>query len=263
MDDIVFNSRPDGNLCSEAHWGYRNAAVQRRRRWRGRSIPNLARLSRRRHSADAGPNTTAHHVCRNSSTDHTCCDTGTESDHDTRDRYGRLLAYVWLEDRTFFNKQMIAARYAQEYTYSTPYRYQTDFKAAQQQAREAQPGLWAPDTRNGDTKQPANAALAPIARPRCQCDRGSPRCHGAEYGSARDGAVQHRLELEFVNGAVVRLGREVLRILDRAEHAVAVCEQLTPERLGGLNEPGTIGHGSQRPTARYVVERRPLTRPLH
>ena len=183
--------------------------------------------------------------------------------HDTRDRYGRLLAYVWLEDRTFFNKQMIAARYAQEYTYSTPYRYQTDFKAAQQQAREAQPGLWAPDTRNGDTKQPANAALAPIARPRCQCDRGSPRCHGAEYGSARDGAVQHRLELEFVNGAVVRLGREVLRILDRDEHAVAVCEQLTPERLGGLNEPGTIGHGSQRPTARYVVERRPLTRPLH
>jgi micrococcal nuclease len=31
---------------------------------------------------------------------------------DSRDRYGRLLAYVWLEDGTFFNQQMIAEGFA-------------------------------------------------------------------------------------------------------------------------------------------------------
>ena len=82
---------------------------------------------------------------------------------DTRDRYGRLLAYVWLEDGTFFYKQMIADGCAHEYTYNTPYKYQAEFKAAQQQARDAQLGLWAPDTCNGDTKQPAErATTAPV-----------------------------------------------------------------------------------------------------
>jgi hypothetical protein len=38
----------------------------------------------------------------------------------------------------------------------------------------------------------------------------------------------------------------ILRILDRAEHSVAVREQLTSEQLGGLDEFGAIGHGSAR-----------------
>ena len=49
---------------------------------------------------------------------------------DTRDRYGRLLAYLWLQDGTFFNKRMIADGYALEYTYDKPYKYQADFMAA-------------------------------------------------------------------------------------------------------------------------------------
>ena len=50
-------------------------------------------------------------------------------------------------------------------------------------------------------------------------------------------------------GPQVRLLDQVLRILDRAEHAVAVREQLTPERLGIPGESGPIGHGSH-----HVVE---------
>jgi micrococcal nuclease len=80
---------------------------------------------------------------------------------DTRDKYGRLLAYVWLEDGTFFNEQMIADGYAKEYTYDHPYEYQAEFRAAEATARDAQLGLWAPDTCNGDTKQPASGASAP------------------------------------------------------------------------------------------------------
>lgn len=88
---------------------------------------------------------------------------GLESDasQGERDTYQRLLRYVWLEDGTFFNLQTIAAGYAHEYTYNLPYKYQTQFRDAQRQAREAQIGLWSPNTCNGNTQQ----AVAPPATP--------------------------------------------------------------------------------------------------
>lgn len=68
----------------------------------------------------------------------------TDSSQDSRDKYGRMLAYVFLQDGTLFNKHMIAEGFGHEYTYRTPYKYQMDFKAAEQSARVAQKGLWAP-----------------------------------------------------------------------------------------------------------------------
>ncbi|MDD2890866.1 MAG: thermonuclease family protein [bacterium] len=59
-----------------------------------------------------------------------------------RDKYDRLLRYVFLEDGTFFNKEMIEQGYAHEYTYDTPYKYQTEFKQAENEARENKRGLW-------------------------------------------------------------------------------------------------------------------------
>jgi hypothetical protein len=67
------------------------------------------------------------------------------------DKYGRLLAYVYREDGLFYNKYMIEQGYAHEYTYNTPYKYQSEFKAAQKFAQENSRGLWSPDTCNGDT----------------------------------------------------------------------------------------------------------------
>jgi micrococcal nuclease len=61
----------------------------------------------------------------------------------TVDKYGRTLAYVYMEDGTLFNKKMISDGYGHEYTYRLPYRYQTDFKAAEKTAREEKRGLWA------------------------------------------------------------------------------------------------------------------------
>ena len=60
-----------------------------------------------------------------------------------RDKYSRLLRYVWLEDGTFFNKKMISDGYAYEYTYDTIYKYQTEFKQAEIEARTTKKGLWA------------------------------------------------------------------------------------------------------------------------
>ena len=70
------------------------------------------------------------------------------------DRYGRELVYVWV-DGNLFNQQMIEGGFAHEYTYSTPYRYQRQFKEAERMAADAGVGLWATDTCGGDTTQRA------------------------------------------------------------------------------------------------------------
>ncbi len=60
------------------------------------------------------------------------------------DKYGRILAYVYLENGEMFNKIMIKEGYAHEYTYNTPYKYQAKFKELEQKARELKLGLWGP-----------------------------------------------------------------------------------------------------------------------
>ncbi len=59
-----------------------------------------------------------------------------------RDKYHRLLAYVYLTDGTLLNQKMIEDGYAFEYTYNIPYEFQTEFKDAEKQAREKGLGLW-------------------------------------------------------------------------------------------------------------------------
>lgn len=61
------------------------------------------------------------------------------------DKYNRLLAYVFLEDGTNFNKMMVEEGYAYEYTYNLPYKYQSEFKQAEEQAKALKKGLWADD----------------------------------------------------------------------------------------------------------------------
>jgi len=74
------------------------------------------------------------------------------------DKYGRLLAYVYLQDGTLFNKLMIAEGYGHEYTYGTPYKYQDDFNKAEDQARINKKGLWADGVcENTTTSTPATS----------------------------------------------------------------------------------------------------------
>jgi micrococcal nuclease len=73
----------------------------------------------------------------------------TDDTQDTRDRYGRVLGYLWSEDGRLFNMQMIAEGYAYEYTYDAAYKYQNQFRAAQRDAEAESRGLWSPNTCNG------------------------------------------------------------------------------------------------------------------
>jgi micrococcal nuclease len=67
----------------------------------------------------------------------------------TRDAYGRLLAYVYLEDGEMLNRKMIAEGYAYEYTYMLPYRYQKEFRELQTLAKTSKRGLWSDETCSG------------------------------------------------------------------------------------------------------------------
>lgn len=66
-----------------------------------------------------------------------------------RDKYDRLLRYVWTEDGINVNEFMIREGYAYEYTYDVPYKYQQLFKEAQRGAQEKKIGLWSDTTCKG------------------------------------------------------------------------------------------------------------------
>jgi micrococcal nuclease len=60
-----------------------------------------------------------------------------------RDKYNRLLRYIYLEDGTLVNKKLIEEGFGFEYTYQIPYKFQLEFKAAQKLAEEKKLGMWA------------------------------------------------------------------------------------------------------------------------
>jgi micrococcal nuclease len=64
-----------------------------------------------------------------------------ELDVQARDRYGRLLAYVWVGE-TMVNAELVGRGYAQVMTVPPNLRYQQLFLRLQRDAREAGRGLW-------------------------------------------------------------------------------------------------------------------------
>lgn len=69
-----------------------------------------------------------------------------EFDVEERDKYGRLLAYVYVDGK-MFNKTLLEKGYAQIATYPPNVKYVEDFKALQSVARENNKGLWAYETK--------------------------------------------------------------------------------------------------------------------
>ena len=63
---------------------------------------------------------------------------------DNKDKYGRLLRYVYLSDGTFIDELLIKEGFAREYTYKIPYQFQKKFKADQASAKLSELGLWNP-----------------------------------------------------------------------------------------------------------------------
>lgn len=61
-----------------------------------------------------------------------------------KDKYGRILAYAFLPDGTFYNEFMVREGYARQYDYDKQkYEYLNEFEAAEAQAKSERLGLWA------------------------------------------------------------------------------------------------------------------------
>jgi micrococcal nuclease len=63
-----------------------------------------------------------------------------EFDRQKRDRYGRLLAYVYLLDGTFLNAEIIKQGYGFAYT-RFPFKYMEEFRRYEREARDKRKGL--------------------------------------------------------------------------------------------------------------------------
>ena len=68
---------------------------------------------------------------------------------DDKDKYGRILRYVFLEDGTNFNGYMVSEGFAYEYTYKKPYQFRNEFLKDEQEAKNLKKGLWSELTCNG------------------------------------------------------------------------------------------------------------------
>lgn len=65
-----------------------------------------------------------------------------ELDGPQRDKYGRLLCYLWVGDQ-LFNKMQIEKGYARvAYVYDPPYKHYDELVAAEQKAKSAGIGIW-------------------------------------------------------------------------------------------------------------------------
>lgn len=66
-----------------------------------------------------------------------------EFDVSQTDKYGRLLAYVYLENGEMLNEKLLEEGYAQVATYAPNVKYVEKFEQLQKQARENKVGFWA------------------------------------------------------------------------------------------------------------------------
>lgn len=94
----------------------------------------------------------------------------TDKSQDTRDRFGRLLAYVYRPGKSGLasvNYAMVATGYARAYVFDQerPFRYQRQFLAAERRARSARRGLWGPPCNGNTTKPDPSQTPAPSLTP--------------------------------------------------------------------------------------------------
>ena len=84
-----------------------------------------------------------------------------KKDTSDRDRYDRLLRYIYLDD-SFINMVMVQEGFAESYCYSPDTKYCSEFNEAEEKAREQKKGRWATDS-DGSTSEESNWISIPLA----------------------------------------------------------------------------------------------------
>ena len=65
-----------------------------------------------------------------------------DATQDTRDRYGRLLAYVWVDGRQDVGYRLVRDGYAAVYVYARPFARLGAYRTAEAPAKRLRPSLW-------------------------------------------------------------------------------------------------------------------------
>jgi len=92
---------------------------------------------------------------------------GLEYDRLRYDHYGRLLAYLWLPDHTLVNAELVRRGLARVYFIAPNLRYREILLAAQQEAIEAQRGVWQQLLRQDEPYYLGNRITLRLHRPKC------------------------------------------------------------------------------------------------
>lgn len=127
------------------------------------------------------------------------------------DQYGRLLRYVYLDDGTFVNEQLVANGYARVVTYAPDVANADYFADLQRQARESSLGLWGVNdftSSDSQSEAPAGCNL---------CNRNVYNCRDFDSQSAAQACYAFCYEIA---------GEDIHR-LDGGGDGV-VCESLAP-----------------------------------
>ena len=83
----------------------------------------------------------------------------------TRDRYGRLLAYVWLPGGKDLGYQLVAGGFAKVYVYDRPFRRLAAYRNAESSARGTTTGQWKACVAPKPKPKPAPAPVAGSCHP--------------------------------------------------------------------------------------------------
>ena len=119
-----------------------------------------------------------------------------EKDITDKDKYGRLLRYVWIEDQ-LVNEILVREGYAYSLSFPPDVKYQDRFIEAQRLARQEQTGLWGSSCQSQNAPQPtAKPQSVQTGSFTCDCSKSCSKmtsCAEAQYQlencgcTARDG----------------------------------------------------------------------------
>ncbi len=115
---------------------------------------------------------------------------GLEYDRLRYDQYGRVLAYLFLPDHTLVNAELVRRGLARVYFVSPNLRYQKELLVAQQEAIQAQRGVWQQLLKQDEPFYLGNRRSLRLHRPKCPLAASMARANQVRFTSLKEAYLQ-------------------------------------------------------------------------
>jgi micrococcal nuclease len=115
---------------------------------------------------------------------------GLEYDRLRYDRYGRLLAYLFLPDHTLVNAELVRRGMARVYSHAPNARYRKTLLAAQVEAIQAQRGIWRQLLKQDEPYYLGNRHTLRLHRPQCPLGAKMSRANQVRFTSLKEAYLQ-------------------------------------------------------------------------